>query len=517
MSEELKADYCIVGAGIAGLLVASRVATTGRSVLVVDQGPDVTEEDRARLLTEAKRAFDYQADYNDNLGEDVRTPTSGASAQRLFGTGGTALHFGGWMVRPIEADHRVRTLYGYGRDWPLSYDELEPWLSVAEHEVGVPGKDDNRYASPRSRGFPMPAHAFSWFDREILGPALARVGMQGHSCPFAVTSRPYEQEYGRRNECAGCRYCRFCPTGARYSPDRVHGAWLKTRPNVTIRNGVSLRRLETAPDGTRVVAGHAEVVDGREDVVIRARHFVLAMGGIATPRMLLLSGIGNSGGRVGVGFSDHLNSIVVMELDRHVGGMLGFPTMQCDHGRTQVRRDRESSWILLGPPLGSWGGSHGVPWATQGDHLDLRRLRQMVPCLTDFLVMHELSGGGRLDLDVGREDAFGDPVARIDLPLTDWDRTAAATVAKLAADLGEEVGAVNSALVGPECYYGHASGATAMGASPDVGVCDTDLKIFGVDNLFLCSNSVFPHLGANPPTLTLAALALRLGAHLEDR
>ncbi len=60
----------------------------------------------------------------------------------------------------------------------------------------------------------------------------------------------------------------------------------------------------------------------------------------------------------------------------------------------------------------------------------------------------------------------------------------------------------------------HPSGATAMAETPDEGVCDPNLKVFGLDNLFVVSNSVFPHMGANPPTLTIAALALRLAAHL---
>ena len=42
-----------------------------------------------------------------------------------------------------------------------------------------------------------------------------------------------------------------------------------------------------------------------------------------------------------------------------------------------------------------------------------------------------------------------------------------------------------------------------------------NLKVFGVENLHLVSNSVFPHMGSNPPTLTIAALALKLAAHLE--
>lgn len=52
------------------------------------------------------------------------------------------------MLRPLEDDLKVRTLYGYGRDWPITYAELEPWLLLAEQETGVSGNDDNPYAAP---------------------------------------------------------------------------------------------------------------------------------------------------------------------------------------------------------------------------------------------------------------------------------------------------------------------------------------------------------------------------------
>ena len=62
---------------------------------------------------------------------------------------------------------------------------------------------------------------------------------------------------------------------------------------------------------------------------------------------------------------------------------------------------------------------------------------------------------------------------------------------------------------------GHPTGTTAMGTSPADGVCDSNQRVFGLDNLYLASSSVFPHSGANAPTLTIAALALRLAGYLE--
>ena len=530
MTQELKADYCIVGAGIAGLLVAGRLARTGKKVLVVEHGPDTSETVRANILRRARERFEYAADYNDGLGEDVLTPTSGLPASRLFGTGGTALHFGGWMVRPIKQDLKTRSLFGIGRDWPIDYEELEPWLTEAEYEVGVAGADDNRYAGTRSRPFPMPAHDFSWFDKAIFKPALETLGMTAHSCPFAVASERYERAgFAARNACAGCRFCKACPTGARYSPDQVHGAWLKKQENVTFENNLSLRHLETSPDSSRILAAHAKTLTGHDDVVVRAKQFVLTMGGVATTRALLLSnkngvhkdGIGNGNGQIGRNFGDHFGSLAVLELDRHVGGRLGFSTMQCDHGRgDDIDRREEPSWILVGEPLGDVFPMQSVvvSWAMENDLISLERVREALPRVVTFYAMHEYSDSGTFDLDPDKRDAFDDPVARMTLPTTEWDQRAGATFKGLMNRLGDAMNATESRfMTDPFCAYGHPSGATAMADTPDHGVCDRNLKVFGVDNLHLCSVSVFPHMGANPPTLTIAALALRLASHLEGR
>jgi choline dehydrogenase-like flavoprotein len=442
----------------------------------------------------------------------------------VFGIGGTALHFEGFMVRPLESDLRVRSLYGYGRDWPLKYSELEPWLLLAEQETGVAGNDDSPYASPRSGLFPMSAHPFSYFDREIFGPALKSLGMTGHSCPRAINSRKYRG----RSACMACRACKFCPTGARYSPDRVHVPELDRYPNVTIMANASLRRVETSRKGDRIVAAHVVRVKEKKPVVIRARRYVLSMGGVETPRMLMLSadggahgeGLGNKGGMLGQGFSDHFNPVVVCDAGRHVGSRLGFETMISEHFRVRVDRREEPTFIVFASPALDWYpvGMHAAEWAVKGETLSLKDLRESIPRMVGLYIMTELEGKGKLELDPGTVDAFGDPVAKVTATVTEWDLRSVEHLRRFAPRFAEAIGARHVSEVTDEYNMGfHPSGATAMAETPDDGACDRDLKVFGLENLYLLGNSVFPHMGANPPTLTIAALALRLAAHLDGR
>ena len=218
MIKEIKTDYCIIGGGIAGILLASKLVSSGKKILIIDQGPRFSEEDRANFLMKGKEDINDFADYNDDVDPTIVTQLSSETSgdgvvewtnYRLFGLGGTALHFEGIMMRPIKEDMKVKSLFGYGRDWPISYAELEPWLLEAEYEVGVSGNNDNPYASSRSGSFPMRGHSFSYFDSEIFGPALKKLGIVGHSCPRAVNSIPYQGRSG----CLACRACKFCPSG----------------------------------------------------------------------------------------------------------------------------------------------------------------------------------------------------------------------------------------------------------------------------------------------------------------
>jgi choline dehydrogenase-like flavoprotein len=304
---------------------------------------------------------------------------------------------------------------------------------------------------------------------------------------------------------------------------------LDKNPNVTILDGVSLRRFDTTSDGSKIATAHAINIKDKSPVVITARRFVVAMGGVETPRMLLLSadgaggphkeGLGNMGGQLGRGFSDHFNPWVTIDTGRQAGSRLGFETMICDHFRAHVDRREKPTFFMLASPAMDWFpvGVEAAAWSTSDNTLNLDDLRARIPNIATLATMTELEGKGRLELDPDTLDAFGSPVARVTLPLTDRDRMGSDQLKEFAPKLADAMNASNvSEVPPPELTMGyHPSGATAMARAPDEGVCNTNLRVFGLDNLYLASNSVFPHMGANPPTLTIAALALRLADHLE--
>jgi len=531
--EEIKTDYCIVGAGIAGIILASKLASSGKKILLLDQGPRYSEKDRSEFLQQGKMTLNDSADYNDNLHPDLKTETTSISNDknsiewkplRLFGVGGTALHFNGTMMRPVKEDMRVRSLFGYGRDWPISYSELEPWLLKAEFEVGIAGNTDNPYASKRSGPFPMPAHEFSHYDKKYFKPALKKLNIVGHSYPRSVNSISYQN----RSKCLACRACRFCPSGARYSPDRTHVPILDTLDNVEIISNVSLRKLETNSSSNEIIAAHIVRTNDKKPLLIKSKKFILALGGIETPRMLLLSadeklhknGLGNMGGQLGKGFSDHSIPSYHFNLGQHAGHRLGFPTMISDYFRVHSNRENQPTISIRSSPAmeSSPVGTLSFSWLKNQDTFSFRQVREMIPNVVTLSAFSELEGTGTLDLDPVKKDSFGSPLARINMKMSDWDIAGYELLKEYGLKIADAMGAENiSNLSPPGSGFGyHPSGTTAMGNNPDEGVCDNNLKIFGLDNLYVVSNSVFPHMGSNPPTLTIVALALRLAKHLES-
>ena len=534
MTEILKTDVLVVGSGPAGSVVAARLAQAGRRVLLIEQGGEYPAEVRRKLLDQREQRLvgSGVVDFGDDLPADFKNARVVSEQPNPWGytwacgVGGSSLHWNAHTPRPTAEDLQVRTLYGHGRDWPISYDELEPWLLAAERELGVAANADNPYASARSGDFPMPAHAPSHFEHSVLAPGLARLGWTAHTRPNAINSRPYQE----RSQCQACRACTACPSGARYSADRVHARALRAQPTGTLMAGLKLRRLEVASDGAKVRAAYCQRLSDRAEVVIECETAVLAQNAIETPRMLLLSaddkhhraGLGNAGGQLGRGFSDHVMTFFWSELDKPVGRGLAFQSLNCEHFRTKVGRDKRGTFSLNFLPMPSeidWVPSQMMQdLAVAGDRLTLSELRAGLRRSVIGYAIHELSGdGGVLSLDATQTDGFGDPIARVALVPSDWDRAGLDELGHLQGDIAGALGARRHWADwsrGELGFAAHPSGATAMAASPEAGVCDRDARVFGLDNLYVASGSLFPHQGAANPTLTIVALALRLAHHL---
>ena len=137
MSNALSTDTVIVGAGAAGLLLAARLAESGRRVTVLEAGPKRSTDDLISSQIWARR-LKWSGPQVEELGDHK----VGHAFNAGFGTGGSALHHYGVWLRLHPGDFRVASDHGVGLDWPIDYQTLQPHYDKIQSEVGLSGDAD---------------------------------------------------------------------------------------------------------------------------------------------------------------------------------------------------------------------------------------------------------------------------------------------------------------------------------------------------------------------------------------
>jgi choline dehydrogenase-like flavoprotein len=517
------ADVCVVGAGPAGALVADRLAAD-HEVVVLDAGPRFDPADRLTRQERAIRPSYGRPDVWDVGGERDAYASSGErhyplNHARVKGVGGSTLHWQGMVMRLHEDDFNSETERGVGADWPIDYADLRPYYAAAERALGVAGASDNPYAPPREEPHPMPAFEPSYSD-SLFAEACEELEIDMHSVPNARNSEPYDD----RSACVGYGTCQpVCPAGAKYDAT-VHAERAEGK-GATVIDRAAVGHLEH--DADRVTAAVYETPDG-ETHRQTADALVVACGGVETPRLLLLSeseaypdGLANSSGTVGRFFMDHLFAGVGGTLDEPTRqNHVGFYTSACDQFYDEA--DAESAPFKL--EFFNYAGPSPVEQALTGDDWGddlLARLREGYGTHVAIggLVEQRPRSDSYVTLDAERTDDRGNPVPEIHWSVGDRALRTIERANEIQRSILEELGADIEWVVGPDATgpaYHH-MGTTRMSDDPSDGVVDGDCRTHDLDNCWIASSSVFPTSGAMNPTLTIAALALRIADDVERR
>jgi choline dehydrogenase-like flavoprotein len=535
-----RVDVCIVGAGPAGALAAHRLAADGYSVVVLDAGPRFDPETRDERMERAIRPAFGPNDIWGVGGERDAYATGGArdyplNQARVKGIGGSTLHWQGMVMRHHEADFERATRDGVASDWPIEYDDLRPYYAAAESELGVAGAADNPFAPPRDEPHPLPAFPPSYSD-SLFADACERLGVTMHSVPNARNSEPYDD----RSACVGYGTCDpVCASGAKYSAD-VHVRKAE-QEGARIVDRAPVQRLDTGPDGQQVTAARYGTPAG-EYYRQEAREFVVACGGVETPRLLLLSrssdhpdGLANGSGLVGRYFMDHLFVGAGGTLNRPTRqNHVGFLTSEChqfydDPGQATSGTEGSipGSDADLGPiklEFLNYAGPSPVELALGSDEWGDDLLESLQGAYGDHIAMGGLVGqlpdrGNRITLDTSRTDDHGNPVPKVEWSLDDRTRRTIERTTEIQRTILSELGVDIGWTVGPETTGPafHHMGTTRMGTDPAESVVNPQLRTHEVENLALSGSSVFVTGGAVNPTLTIAALALKCADHVAER
>jgi choline dehydrogenase-like flavoprotein len=509
-------DAVVVGAGMGGAAAAAVLAEAGKRVLLLERGArvGVADDPRNHLAT---------------LGGPVPGVEATPFHRRSLVAGGAPWSFvgavgGGTLVWGMQAwryhpdDFRMATRYGIPAgsslaDWPIGYDELEPWYERAERELGVAGGPG-----------PLPSLERGPVGDWLAAGAAAR-GWRTFSPPLAVNSVPHNG----RGACIRCSECLgfTCPTDAKNGSHNTYVPRALATGLCTVETGASATALATDARGR--VTGVEYAVAG-ERRTAAARTVVVAGGAIETARLLLLStsrhhphGIGNHSDNLGRHLQGHTYPIAVGILPPEVpnpnrGPGVTVATTEFSHGNPGVVGGAMLAnnfvptpvtfWrTLLPPDVPRWGAANRQ--AMRDLYLravDVRGPVQEIPTPDNRVTLHP-----RL------RDSTGTPVAEAaGLVHPETARTATFVRERLVEWL--EASGAERVWATPEFTRGfadwfHQAGTCRMSADPADGVVDPTGRVHGHDNLFVADGSVHVTNGGFNPALTILALALRTASN----
>lgn len=535
-------DFLIVGSGASGGVLARELSQAGFSVVVLEQGPyrtaaDFRHDELATFiqgdLTSHPSWSDEQTFRHDETDKAVvRGPGTGPPPALYARTvGGSSVHFSGnyWRLHPVDFKERslLGPIAGTGfADWPISYEELEPYYSKVEWEIGVSGAP-GPFDPPRSRPFPMPPMTVK-SSGVLFERGARKLGLQPQPAPVAILS----QAYKGRPACTNCGFCIGfgCEMNAKSSalasviPEAEATGRCEIRPLSTVF------KLETNDQGrmTGAVYLDAEGQQHRQ----RAKAVILAANGAETPRLLMLSdsalfpnGLANGSGLVGKYLMANCHAVLRAHFEHELNDWKGI---QC----TRISHD----FYDHDPARGFYGGGgmdarplveaspilHALTEATIPEFRWGRELkrdivnnfsRQMaVLCSTTSLALER----NNITLDPDVKDTFGRPAVRVTYRDHDDDLAMAGFLQEKAAEIMDAAGAVNIApepLV-PQNLLTHLLGTCRMGDDPKTSVVDRFHRSHEVPNLFICDGSSLVTSGRGQPTLTIQALAFRAAEHI---
>lgn len=398
-----------------------------------------------------------------------------------LGFGGGSNSWWACVPRFLPDDFRMRSRYGVGQDWPLSYDMLDPYYGAAEAIMEVAGPADGA-PYPMSRPYPQPPHRFSDPDRLFK----QRFPEQFFSQP---TARP-TRATASRPMCCAAGACQQCPIDSKFTIlNELKSVYAD--PRVTLVTGATVLSLDLAGStvtGVRYRQNAAEHVAAGDLVGLGAN-------ALFNPHIMLRSGLADR--ELGRGLTEQRSvrvSVKLAGVNNYQGSTsitgLGYMLYNGDHRGRHAGALMES-WNVpeLRDERGKWRQRLSLRFIFE----DLRQAANRVTFNTADPDRPHISFAGHSSyLQRGVRALDSNLPGVLDaIPVEDY------TISDNVSDT-----------------EAHILGTTPMGRDAESSVVDGDLIHHRVRNLLVLGGSVFPTISPANPTLTICALALRAADRL---
>ena len=531
----------IVGSGAGGGVVAKELATAGLSVVLLERGKSYSAADCRKDDLRNQRTCVLGNGFGPDDDRDPRVlvdeegkerivrASEGGYSNNAASVGGGTFSYGAMAWRFMEKDFRMRSTYGAVEgstldDWPISYDDLEPYYEKAEWEMGVSGDDTgNIFKAPRKKPLPMPPFPPNR-EHQVLHPAAKRLGLHPFDIPMLRNTVPYNG----RGPCMRCRWCVgfACEVDARTGTHNTVIPKALATGNCELRTECMVREVLVDESGRARGVVYFDADDRRQEQT--ADLVVVSGSAVESARLLLNSksklfpnGLGNRYDWVGRNLQSHTYSgaVGLFDYDTYDDVGPGAQIAICDYnhgnaglvgGAMLANEFIRLPYQFLGyvpafvPP---WGAAH-KEWVRNGFR---RTIVVMGP--TQEMPIFD----ARVQADPKVKDYWGIPVAR----LSGGKHPHSIQIARFMTEKAEawlkEAGAMRTwrrqpgrGLSGGQ----HQAGTCRMGNDPKTSVVNSHCRLHEVDNVYVIDGSVHVTNGGFNPVLTILAVAYRASDNL---
>ncbi|WP_352423251.1 GMC family oxidoreductase [Proteiniphilum sp.] len=537
-------NVVVVGAGAGGGIVAKELAVSGLSVILFERGywPDYDKHINDELISQRTQVLDsaYGPDWKKNPrvlvnpdGERrVVTPAVGGYGHNAACVGSGTVTYGAMAWRFMPEDFMLKTLYGHVEgstleDWPITYDNLEPYYTKAEWEIGVAGDETNPFMGKRSKSYPMPAFEHNK-EGQLLFDTCKRMGLH----PFSIPMLRNSVAYNGRAACIRNRTCvgYACPVDAKNGTQNTVIPTAMQTGNCQVKTGCMVAEIIVDDKSrTKGVRYFDEKGKGREQT---ADVVVVSGAATETARLLLNSrskmhpnGAGNNNDWVGRNLQGHAYAgatglfdfdvldltgpgatMAICDYNHHNPGLIGGGALCTEFYQMPYAYSRNR-------PTGAatWGK----------EHKDYQRQNYFRTLRLHGPVQEMPLFDSRVTIDPKVKDHWGIPVVALSGGRHPVDRENCLFLSSRAEAILKEAGAYRTwvtGIPGIKSQYPsggqHQAGTCRMGNDPATSVVNSFGQVHEIDNLFVADGSVLVTNGGFNPVLTIMAVAYRTGEYI---
>lgn len=560
-------DAIVVGAGVAGVIAAKQLSNAGKRVLIIEAGSaeSLTSEGFKGYVENFYSAVAKHANSPYPSNSNALSPTDGrngyfeeqgplpVSGSYTRVVGGTTMHWEGKTLRMLPEDFSLKEIYGVGLDWPLSYEDLQPYYEKAEYEIGVAGdiEEQRHLGVPFREGYlyPMEKIPPSYLDEQVRKKVDGTVvKLDSHTVTLQLSTFPQGRNsrvtpnasYSMNGlQCHGSASCvPICPMQAKYDARRTIRTFASPGLVHILPKAVA-SRIEIAHENGRVSAVHYKHYRDKNapDHMVgtaKGRVYVLAANAVENARLMLASNLLSTSGLMGRNLMDHPHLLAWGLMPDVVGTMRG-PLVTSGIGafRKGSAREKQAAFSV---------DVHNDGWAWAGisaadvlrDVVDNAKiygseLRQEMldrisrQLLLAFMIEMPANSSNRVSVDPRYRDQLGNcrPVMHFDMP--DYTKRTMAYARNLSKTIFGKLGVEDHTEYANNdpAYFeydgvgywfrggNHFSGTHIMGTTKHNSVVDSNLRSWDHENLYLLGSGSMPSIGTANTTLTIAALSFR--------